>query len=59
MDIWIILAQIETSDALLECQQGLVDLCTLKTALSVVTLGICSPLTAGQVNQQELPERLT
>ena len=47
----------QSSDALLESQQRLVDLGPLHPRLSVGRVGVCSSLVTSQVNQRELAKQ--
>jgi len=52
------LFRVKRSNALLQCQQTLVDLGTFKTSLSVVTLGISSAFRSSQINEKPFSAQL-
>ena len=46
-------ASIQRPDALFQCQETLINLCTLHTPLAIVALAVGSSLRASQIDEQE------
>jgi len=54
----MLLLQVKSTDALLECQQRLIDLSAVHLCLLVSVHGVCAALAAGEIDERYLAIRL-